>query len=366
MDISKFKLGLGPMSKDIVNLCLEYSKVYDYPIMLIASRNQVDYDSGYAFTTKEFVNFVKNNINYDSKRVLICRDHCGPYFSDDDKSLTLDAAVERCLQTIKTDIDSGFDLIHVDVGRVPDNEFREQIASKLFDYALSLNPDIMFEFGSEDNTSTGIDESIANLDTQLEFVQKYKNNLKFFVTQTGSLTKHTQVGIFDPNLNKEISEKIHSYGLSFKEHNGDYLSESDLSYRAKANVDAVNIAPQLGSIQSTVLYQLKDHCSAEFHDFFMEVVNNDYWKRWVLYESGSDNFTKFRVSAHYCYNYSEGKKLMAILNETEEFKNNLRTEIFSLLDIYRKGLQSTYEDDREQRLKARLEELRKRDPFIYR
>ena len=55
MNISKFKLGLGPMSKDIVNLCLEYSKIHDYPIMLIASRNQVDFDSGYAFTTESFV-----------------------------------------------------------------------------------------------------------------------------------------------------------------------------------------------------------------------------------------------------------------------------------------------------------------------
>jgi hypothetical protein len=365
MDISKFKLGLGPMSKDIVDMCLEYSKVYDYPIMLIASRNQVDFDSGYAFTTKEFTEYVKKNKNYDPNRVLICRDHCGPYFSDSDKHLTLNDAVNRCLHTIKTDIESGFDLIHVDVSRVS-QDMQESVATKLFDYALSLNPDIMFEFGSEDNTNTGIDESIANLDKQLMFVQKYKNNLKFFVTQTGSLTKHTQVGTFDPSVNKVTSEKIHSYGLMFKEHNADYLLESDLSYRKKANVDAVNIAPQLGSIQSTVLYQLKDHCSVEFTDFFNLVINSDYWKRWMLSESGSDNFTKFRVAAHYCYNHSEGKKLIDILNETEEFKNNLRTEIFSLLSIYKKGLKSSYEDEREQRLKARLEELRKRDPFIYR
>lgn len=365
MDISKFKLGLGPMSKDIVDICLEYGKVNDYPIMLIASRNQVDFDSGYAFTTESFSECVNNNSFYDPERVLICRDHCGPYFSDLDKNLSLNDAVDRCLKTIEADIKSGFDLIHIDVSRVS-QDMQESVATRLFDYALSLNPDIMFEFGSEDNTNIGLDESIANLDNQLVFVQKYKNNLKFFVTQTGSLTKHTQVGTFDPNLNKETSEKIHSYGLMFKEHNADYLLESDLSYRTKANVDAVNIAPQLGSIQSTVLYQLKDHCSVEFADFFNLVTNSDYWKRWVLSESGTDNFTKFRVAAHYCYNHSEGKKLMAILNETEEFKNNLRTELFSLLSIYRKGLQSSYEDDREQRLKARLEELRRRDPFIYR
>lgn len=354
------------MSKDVVDICLEYSAEHDYPIMFIASRNQVDFDSGYAFDTKSFVEYVKSNINYDHDRVLICRDHCGPYFSDSDKTLSLDDAVDRCLRTIDADVAAGFDLIHIDVSRIPDNTLQQTVAIKLFDHALSLNPNIMFEFGSEDNTSTGIDESIAKLDNQLAFVQKYKNNLKFLVTQTGSLTKHTQVGTFDPIANKETSDKIHSYGLMFKEHNADYLLQDDLSYRTTANIDAVNIAPQLGSIQSTVLYQLKDHCSVEFTDFFNLVINGNYWKRWVLSESGSDDFTKFRVAAHYYYNHSEGKKLMAILSETMEFKNNLRSALFALLSIYRIGLQSSYENDREQRMKARLEELRKRDPFIYR
>jgi fructose/tagatose bisphosphate aldolase len=205
MKISNFKLGLGPMSKDIVNLCLEYSKIHDYPIMLIASRNQVDFDSGYAFTTESFVEYVNNNNFYDPERVLICRDHCGPYFSDLDKNLSLNDAVDRCLKTIETDVKSGFDLIHIDVSRVS-QDMQESVATKLFDYALLLNPDIMFEFGSEDNTNAGLDESIANLDKQLMFVQKYKPNLKFFVTQTGSLTKQTQVGTCDPNFNKENSE----------------------------------------------------------------------------------------------------------------------------------------------------------------
>lgn len=345
MNIRKFKLGLGPMSKDIVNLCLEYSKIHDYPIMLIASRNQVDFDSGYAFTTQDFAEYVKKNKNYDPNRVLICRDHCGPYFSDDDKRLTLDYAVDRCLKTIETDIKSGFDLIHIDVSRVS-QDMQESVATKLFDYALSLNPDIMFEFGSEDNTNTGLDESIANLDKQLVFVQKYKNNLKFFVTQTGSLTKHTQVGTFDPIVNKVTSEKIHSYGLMFKEHNADYLLENDLLYRTKANIDAVNIAPQLGSIQSTVLYQLRDHCSAEFAVFFISVINSDYWKRWVL-NNEVDNLTKFLVSAHYFYSHELGIDLIKQLNASSEFDKLLQESLFLTLDQYRTGLQYSYEDDKD-------------------
>jgi hypothetical protein len=223
---------------------------------------------------------------------------------------------------------------------------QESVATKLFDYALSLNPDIMFEFGSEDNTNTGLDESIANLDKQLVFVQKYKNNLKFFVTQTGSLTKHTQVGTFDPIVNKVTSEKIHSYGLMFKEHNADYLLENDLLYRTKANIDAVNIAPQLGSIQSTVLYQLRDHCSAEFAVFFISVINSDYWKRWVL-NNEVDNLTKFLVSAHYFYSHELGIDLIKQLNASSEFDKLLQESLFLTLDQYRTGLQYSYEDDKD-------------------
>jgi hypothetical protein len=338
MNIRKFKLGLGPMSKDIVNLCLEYSKIHDYPIMLIASRNQVDFDSGYAFTTQEFSEYVKTNINYDSNRVLICRDHCGPYFSDDDKRLTLDYAVDRCLKTIETDIKSGFDLIHIDVSRVS-QDMQQSVAIKLFDYALSLNPDIMFEFGSEDNTNTGLDESINNLESQLKFAQKYKNNLKFFVTQTGSLTKHTQVGNFNKPMNVETAKKIHSYGLLFKEHNADYILLDDIVLRKATGVDAINIAPQLGSIQSTVLYQLRDHCSAvEFADFFISVVNSDYWHRWVL-NNEVDDLTKFLVSAHYFFNCPTGIKLLDELKTNNSiFDNLLRQNIFSVLDDYRIGL----------------------------
>ena len=40
-------------------------------------------------------------------------------------------------------IEGKFDLIHIDVSRVKDNPFA--VATELFDFALSLNPNIKFE-----------------------------------------------------------------------------------------------------------------------------------------------------------------------------------------------------------------------------
>ena len=331
--MKQFKLGVGPMSAEIVDLCLEYSKTHDFPIMIIASRNQVDADSGYAFTTPDLVSYVKQNSNYDANRVLICRDHCGPHFSDSDQKTD---ALANCIKTIKADIDSGFDLLHIDVSRVDDAE-QEHTAKLLLDYALSLNPNIIFEFGSEDNTGEGLTRSLNRLTKQLKFVSAYENSIKFFVSQTGSLTKHKQVGKFDVSDNTKIAELIHNSRLLFKEHNADYLTADQVNLRKQAGVDAINIAPQLGTIQSKIIRQLGDQLGETYVQFVSYVLEQGYWKKWITDEV-TDNETKFEVSAHYCFSSDLGKKLMAkVRSENLPFDALLRQQLFKELDEYRTG-----------------------------
>ena len=49
-------LGVGPMSKNCVDAVLDLSKESIFPIMLISSRRQIDYDSGYVnnWNTKNY------------------------------------------------------------------------------------------------------------------------------------------------------------------------------------------------------------------------------------------------------------------------------------------------------------------------
>ena len=51
--MNTFKLGFGPMSREIVDAICTYTEDYDYPLMIIASRNQVDANSGYVMTTED-------------------------------------------------------------------------------------------------------------------------------------------------------------------------------------------------------------------------------------------------------------------------------------------------------------------------
>jgi hypothetical protein len=335
MDFHKFKLGVGPMSESVVALCLEYSSYHKFPIMFIASRNQADYNSGYAFTTSDLADFVRSSEYYDPDRVLLCRDHCGPYFSDNDDGLSLNDAVESCLKTIEADCNANFDLIHVDVSRIEDEQ-QHDIARVLFDYVRTFKPDMAFEFGTEDNTGTNLKDSMQKLQQQLEFVEAYKPHIKFVVSQTGSLTKHIQAGNFDPSDNMQTAELIHNSGILFKEHNADYLSADEVNLRKTTGVDSINIAPQLGSVQSSVMLYYKNHCLELFETFYNEVIEAGYWKKWVTPDI-TDNDIKFIASAHYCYGYDSGKVLLDELLNNVDFMVTLKTQLYDALDQYRIG-----------------------------
>lgn len=331
----KFKLGVGPMSREIIDLLIEYSALHAFPLMIIASRNQVDHDSGYVCITKELVDQVKRHPCYNEDLILLCRDHGGPYYSDLDQGIPLSDAKDRIRTTIRCDIENGFDLLHIDVSKIQHDQLIH--AKEMIDFALSLNPKIMFEFGSEINTNEGIQESLGRLDAQLDFLAEYQPNVKFFVTQTGSLTKHTQVGSFNVENNALVASKIHTGGFLFKEHNADYLDIPQVRDRKVAGVDAINIAPELGAAQTRVVLRLGKLFPEEYQNFYNHVLDMGYWKRWVTAEV-SDPDTFVTSGGHYCFRSKEYEKLLFAIGKDNSFIEELRNEVFGILDTYRKGL----------------------------
>lgn len=356
--MKQFKLGFGPMSQEVIEILARHSQEEEYPLMIIASRNQVDFDSGYVCTTRELVEKIKP---FKQDKLLICRDHCGPFFADLDQGLTVEQAIERCKKTIAEDIAQGFDLIHIDVSRIKEDHFK--YAAELIDYTLSLNPNIKLEFGSEDNTGVDVESSIGRIAPQLEFLQKYKNNLVFFTTQTGSLTRDNQDGSFDINRNRTVANEIHNAGFLFKEHNADYLKTQDLQLRQQAGVDALNIAPQLGRIQTDLL---KEFAPADLWNKFSDLVySKNQWRRWAPANATQD--LAVSVSGHYCFNTPEYRNIISAI-DADKFLQELKLRINDAVKLY-KTFDKDYDAEEaefQKKLKERLAELRKRDPFIYR
>ena len=85
-------LGIGPMSKNCVDVTIELANDYNIPLMLIASRRQIEAKSlgrGYVnnWSTEEFAKYVReNDKNYN---IILCRDHGGPYQNENENKKNL-------------------------------------------------------------------------------------------------------------------------------------------------------------------------------------------------------------------------------------------------------------------------------------
>ena len=318
-----FKLGFGPMSLMITHILLDYARYNKKPLMIIASRNQVDVDSGYVMSTHDLADAYNRHW---SKYAILCRDHCGPYFLDSEKTLNESQALEATKKTIAHDIENGFSLIHIDTSRCQ-NPYRS--AELLFNFALKLSPNIWFEFGTEDNI--GVAAAFKKYQEDVDFVSQWPN-VKFVVGQTGSLTKEDkQVGSFDLETVKELVSYAELKKVQFKEHNADYLDSQQILSRKHAGVHACNIAPQLGVIQTRTILRLAEYYGVDSTEFQTEVLNSGKWAKWML---GDDISLKVEVAGHYCFGLDSYKRLENQLAQLCNVHLAVENAIIECIDRY--------------------------------
>lgn len=324
-----FRLGLGPMSHEIVNLLASYAQAGN-PLMIIASRNQVDVDGGYVMSTRQLRSIVDQ---FPSDNLLLCRDHCGPYFLDSEKSLSGLRALEATKKTIAADIEAGFDLIHIDTSRCLGTY---QVAEELIKFCLDLNPQIMFEFGTEENI--GVVAGAEKYKADVLFAKDFPN-MQFVVAQTGSLTlEDKQAGVFESEVVSDLVGFAEYMGLKLKEHNADYLTSDQIQLRKAAGVHAVNIAPQLGVMQTRIIKELAHNygLDAEWNTFADAVYASDKWRKWFPIPGTRELIVD--VAGHYLYQHTSYKTLVEKLDPHVNWQSILDKELIGLIDLYENNL----------------------------
>jgi hypothetical protein len=323
----QFKLGFGPMSLIINRALAEYASSKQRPLMIIASRNQVDADSGYVMQTQALADQMAP---LRSDYLMLCRDHCGPYFLDSERQLNIKQAVNATKKTIQADIEAGFDLIHIDTSRCSDPY---PVADELFQFCLELNPNIKFEFGTEENV--GVRAGVKKYQDDVRFASQYPN-MEFVVAQTGSLTmEDRQIGSFEPGLVKKLVAFAEQSRVKLKEHNADYLSAEQIQMRKNAGVHACNIAPQLGVIQTQTTLDLARQFGVATGEFENTVLQSNKWQKWMM---SDDNNTKIQVAGHYCFNTDSYQRLFDRVSKHVDLENGIVQNIYSCLDIYYENL----------------------------
>jgi len=116
-------LAINPMSSLIVRATLELAKEDQFPVMFIATRNQVEkkeLGGGYIldWDQEKFVQDIKEAYQQTGFKgpLFICRDHGGPWLRDDEfrRNLPEKEAMERVKASFLADVLAGFNVLHVD------------------------------------------------------------------------------------------------------------------------------------------------------------------------------------------------------------------------------------------------------------
>lgn len=334
-------LGVGPMSVNCVDAAIELANEYEVPIMLIASRRQIDseeFGGGYVnnWTTEEFARYVTDQ---DKKgKILLARDHGGPWQNtqEKDQGLGLRRAMESAKSSYRADIAAGFQVLHIDPSvDIHGHVDVDDVLDRVFDLyehcwsqAQQMGQEIIFEIGTEEQS--GSTNSQEELDYTLNTIQQFcnKNTLPqptFVVVQCGTRVMETRnVGSFDTPVRvanelpaeiqlPKIIEICNRYGIFMKEHNTDYLSDEALQWHPRLGIHAANVAPEFGVAETRALLSvLESNGLQSLADQFLQVsYDSKKWDKWMLEGTKASDRDRSVIAGHYVFSKPECIELKA-------------------------------------------------------
>lgn len=312
-------LGVGPMSKNVIDASINISNKKNFPLILIASRRQIDskeFGGGYVenWDTETYSKYVKKRIKNDN--LIMARDHGGPWQNNKEIELKLNIndAMKSSKRSFACDIDCGFKILHLDPSlSISGSQPKQDVVLKrifelyeyCWDYARSKKKEIIFEIGTEEQS--GSTNSDYELEYTLSEMHKFckKNKLppvSFVVIQAGTKVMELEnVGSFESHtrIKDEIPVEIqllrmieicNKNNVLMKEHNTDYLSNDSLNWHPKLGIHSANVAPEFGVSETKALLRLFADCNMNKEkDIFLKIAyESGKWKKWMIKNSKSD------------------------------------------------------------------------------
>jgi len=281
------KLFLGPMSENIISAVCSYG----VPLGFVASRRQVEYSGGYVggLDTLKFCNSIRS-IN---KNIVLERDHAGPaqgLNNDDGKiSLYFDAKY--------------FDIIHIDVWKAYRGiEIAAIKTAEYINYCENVHENF-YEIGTEQDIRAYTPEELYTFLKLLKEHTDYFHKISYVVIQSGtSLEGSHNRGIFDEAKLKDMLDLCRFFNKKSKEHNGDYLDPNLIKQKYSLGLDAINIAPELGRIETQVVIEKLKENPDKLEKLFDICFHSGKWQRWLGSNFNGDKENLIEVCGHYVFN----------------------------------------------------------------
>jgi hypothetical protein len=367
-------LGVGPMSINCVDAAIDLANEYVIPLMLIASRRQIDseqFKGGYVnnWTTSKFANYVKTKDK--NANIILSRDHGGPWQNNEEKkqNLNLELAMKSAKESYKADIDAGFEILHIDPSiDIHKSPSQNEVLERLFElyeycwsYALDKGKEIIFEIGTEEQS--GSTNTPDELDFTLSSMEKFCKKNKFpyptfIVIQTGTRVMETRnVGSFDSPLRvfNEIPSEIQvpkmieicrKHNILMKEHNTDYLPDVALSWHPRLGIHAANVAPEFGVAETRAFLKIMEdnNLTSQANKFLELAYNSKKWDKWMLPKTTASDRDRSIISGHYIFSTPECLELKKEVSEHLKSKridldsylyDQVKKSIFRYLDCFR-------------------------------
>ena len=351
---NKTLLGIGPMSLNCVDATINLANKRSVPLMLIASRRQIDsqiFGGGYVnkWDTINYASYVKKKDR--NNNVILARDHGGPWQNNLEikEKFSLKKAMASAKKSFKEDIDSGFQILHIDtclgLKKPPSSSEALKRLFELYEfcceYAKRRRRKILFEIGTEEQNGTT--NSPHELEDTLDKIYKFCDKKKyprptFVVIQSGTRVLETKnIGSFESPLRIEnelpveiqllkMIEICKKYKIFMKEHNGDYLSDDSLKWHPKLGIHSVNVAPEFGVVETKSFVKLLNEFKLKnlLNEFLEISYSSRKWKKWKLPNTQTDDYEKAIISGHYIFS---DKKFLQLKDKAEKILNKKKINL---------------------------------------
>lgn len=296
-------LCVGAVSRRVVE---EAAKLGVYQI--VASRHQVDLDGGYTgMNQEELVKIVKR---LSGDRTRVARDHGGPLqgvSGDDDYGL----------ESFDADVEAGFEDLHIDVCKLPD----ELQASQLHDLCVRYqDAPVTIEIGAEHGTN----ESNLKL---ADVARRTKIMMSYVVINVGTYVwNDEQQGRMLPLAEvARWAQHASAQGVRTKMHNADWFPLRRMPLLRNL-IDAYNVAPEYALLETDLLLTVLPWERAE------ELLTLAYaslaWRRWFRDDEGTTD-QRARCAVRYVMNTPQVRELVKLNSEQESYVRNAISDVLA-------------------------------------
>lgn len=319
------KYYIGPMSKNVVDTTIEFCNETNNIICLIPSRRQIEWNGGYVnnWNTKDFSEYVKPRTD----KIFLQRDHAGPGQGnvDDNGYISL---FDDC---------SHLDLIHIDPWKKY-STFNDGLkwTVEMIKSCDSLNPNLQYEVGTEESIRRFETSELSEFMYQLQYqlpLNVYEK-IKYLVIQSGtSLKGTTQTGKYDSNRLMGMIDVCKRFGVLSKEHNGDYISTSVIKEKFDMGLDAINIAPEFGVIETQTYIDEIGNDDTILNKFWQICYRSEKWKKWVNsdFDPQLNKIELIKICGHYVLSTSEFIKIKSQFPDIDQkIKVNIKNKLNEL------------------------------------